>query len=64
MSKLTWAPAAFRRLNGVFCVYKPVGLPCFMVRDLINSYLVRGGCSLFIRNSCNKWAGRPLDKSV
>lgn len=41
MPKFTWAPAAFKRLNGVFCVYKPVGLTCSLVQKSIANRLVR-----------------------
>lgn len=37
----------FRKLEGLFCVYKPAGVHWKLVRDSIETNLLKGECSLF-----------------
>lgn len=41
MPKFKWAPYAFSKLNGIFCVYKPVGVPCHRVKDIVTHNLIK-----------------------
>lgn len=38
---ITWGPRAYSLLNGVFCVYKPGGVPCFQVIKAIQNNLAK-----------------------
>ncbi|XP_041370713.1 mitochondrial mRNA pseudouridine synthase Trub2-like [Gigantopelta aegis] len=39
--KFDWAPAVYRNLNGILCVYKPSGLPVHKVTEIIQANIVR-----------------------
>ncbi|XP_076454536.1 pseudouridylate synthase TRUB2, mitochondrial-like [Babylonia areolata] len=41
MPQFTWAPAVYRQLNGLLCVYKPAGLPVMEMLERIKFSLAR-----------------------
>lgn len=41
MGRFSWAPAAYRQLNGILCVYKPAGLQTSRVQEIIQGNLTR-----------------------
>ncbi|XP_071096338.1 pseudouridylate synthase TRUB2, mitochondrial-like [Haliotis cracherodii] len=41
MMKFDWGPSLFRRLSGVFCIYKPTGPPVHKVLEIIRGNLNR-----------------------
>lgn len=45
---VTPAALTFRRLHGLFCVYKPLGVHWKLVRDTIEANLLKGEVKLHV----------------